>query len=176
VTVVESTLTTPFEYAEELLELCAAAIADTDGGPIDLQYVEWGRPAYDCEELVVSGMGFGEADTRTDTSLGAGKRTVHGRVNLVSFTVTVVRCAAVMDDNGNSPTKEQTEAKSAEMFAAVWAIWTRVYRAKRDGDLFEGKCMDLFFDGASSVDASGGLYGAEIRFRAEIAGIIASGS
>lgn len=174
-----STLKTPWEYADELLAVAHEALEDTEDGSVDLRFRIWGRPAAPtpgCEQLTVSGWSLGELGTLTPTVGGVGKRHVTGRVNLLGFLVTLFRCAATFDEQGNPPTSEQIEDASEPMFDSVWAIWTRVYQEMRAGDLFDGRCMELFFDGARALDTSGGLHGAEIEFRAEIDGIVAGGS
>jgi hypothetical protein len=180
VTRVAATLKTPWEYAQELLDLSHEALEDTEAGSIERRYRCWGRPAApaigECEQLTVSGMGFGELGTLAATAGGVGKRHVTGRVNLVSFLVTIFRCAATLSNDGRDPTEAAIEGMDEVMFDSVWSIWTKVYDAKYDGTLFGGRCTELFFDGASALETAGGLSGAEIAFRAEIDGIISSGS
>jgi hypothetical protein len=122
-------------------------------------------------------MAVGEADTTVSSAIGVARRHITGRINLLTFLVTVVRdCAPGMDDNGNPPPPDEIDAAASVMFEDTWAIWTGVYRAMRDGDLFGGRCDLLRFDGARALDTSGGLMAVEIEFSADIPGITASGS
>jgi hypothetical protein len=179
VSVVEATLKTPYEYATELKDLLEAALAETEEGAVDLAWVDWGRPALppiECDMLAVSGWSFGESNTIGQPST-SGVRHIHGRVNLVGFLVTVARsCAPGYEDDGTPPTSEAKSAAAERMFDSAWACWTRIYQAKRSDTLFEGKCRELFMDGIRALDTSGTIMAFELEFRAEIYGIIASGT
>jgi hypothetical protein len=168
-----ATLQTPYEYAEELLDVLAAAVGDTQAGAIERVYVAPGRPAHDCEQLTISLIGVGEADTVVVSALALGKRHKTGRVNLLTFLVTVIRdCVPTIDDNGNLPTSEDEQASASEVIEDVWAIWTYLYWAFRRGELLGGKCDDLVMDGAIAIETEGTLAGFEVEFRVNIPGIV----
>lgn len=174
--VLESTLLTPTEYAQELLDLCSDAIAETEGGEIARRYIWTGRPAFDCEQLTVSGVSLGEAPTGALSAMGTGRRHVTGRVNLIGFLVCIVRDCAPQMNGRSAPDPDALTAHASEIQQDVWAVWTAVYRAMREGTLFGGRCDHLFFDGAQALESSGTLSAWEILFRAEILGIIGGGT
>ena len=172
-----STLETPFVYAGQLLDVANAAIGDTIGGPIDRVYVSPGRPAFDCEQLTVHLESFGDFIARRCRRRVPGRTHIIGKVNMVGFVVTIVRdCVPTMDDRGNPPSPDDIEAAAEEIAQDVWAVWTGVYNAKREDSLFGGRCDYLFYDGADVLETEGTFAAWELRFRAEIAGIISVGS
>ena len=176
--IIEATLKTPYQYAEEVKELLEAALAETEEGAVDKSYVYWGRPAIyvGCDQLVVSGWNIGESNTVGQPSSG-GVRHIHGRVNLIGFLVTVARaCAPTFTDEGDPPTDADLSAAGERMHDSAWACWTRIYQAANAKTLFEGKSRELFMDGLRSLDTSGTMMAFELEFRAEIYGIIASGT
>lgn len=177
--IAEATLTTWYEYAEEIQALLEAALAETDAGAVDESWIDWNRPALyptECDQLVISGMSVGESNTLGQPSSG-GVRHIHGRVNLVGFLVTVARsCAPAPDDRGNLPSVAEKSAAAKELFDSAWACWTRIYQTAKAGELFTGKSRELYMDGITSLETSGTLMAFELQFRAEIYGIIASGT
>lgn len=175
--IVPATLTTWYEYAEELKAALVTAIGETADAPEDLRsYIDWERPMLlpDCDQLVVSGLNVGQSSTIGQPSQ-SGVRHIHGAVNLVGFLVTIARaCAPTFDDHGNPPAEAAISAAAKLMFDTTWAIWTRIYQLKRADTLFEGKARELYMDGGRALETTGGLLRAEIEIRAEIYGIIAS--
>lgn len=173
--IIPSSIQTPFAYAEELLAVCEDAVAATTSGAIDRVYVSPGRPAYDCEQLTIALVSLGEADTAVATTLARGRRPVTGRVNLLGFLVTVLRdCVPVLE--GESPPAPASIAASAsEVIEDVWAIWSYLYWAFRRGELLGGACDDLMMDAAIAIETEGTLAGFEIEFRVNIPGILNAG-
>ena len=171
-----TTLTTPTEYAQELLDLCSVALADTVGGPVDREYLSAGRPVLDCEQLTVSVTSLGDASFPAQSVVGAGQRHITGALNLYGFLVTIVRCVPTIDENGAIPTVGEESDAAAKVHQDLIAIWNAVRQAKRSDDLFGGSCELLFFDGARALDSEGGLGGWEIEFRADISGFPTDGS
>jgi hypothetical protein len=170
---VPSTLSTPIEYASELLDAISDAIGDTVGGPIERRYVSPGRPVFDCEQLTITLAGIGEADTVVGSSLAIGKRHTTGRVNLLHFLVTIVRdCVPTLDDNGNVPSVDEIEASADQVVQDVWAIWTYLYSAYRRGELLGGRCSELIMDGAVALETEGTFASFEVHFRVSIPGIV----
>lgn len=168
-----SDLLTPYEYAGELLELCSNAIAETEGGEIARRYVSAGRPAFDCEQLTVHLVTLGDAQSTGLSPVSPGRRHISGKMNLLGMVVTVVRdCAATMDDQGNPPAAEDLEQDARTISQDIWACWTGIYAAMKEGELFGGKCDLLFFDGAQVLDSEGQTNAWELGIRAEIPGII----
>jgi hypothetical protein len=163
------------EYAQELLDLCEAALATTDEGVPSVVYLAVPGPAYDCDQLTVENMGLGDAPLATTSTLGGGRR-ITAAINFVSFRVKIVRCVPTIDDSGNPPDPAAVAARAAVLNQDVWSIWTRVRTEQREGTLFGGDCDHLFYDGATAIEEEGGIAGYQIDFRAEIAGFINAGS
>lgn len=171
--VVPSTIQTPMQYADELLMVCAAAVGDTVAGPIERVYVSPGRPVLDCEQLTISLVRIGEANTAIATTLGQGKRHSTGRVNLLGFLVTVARdCVPVLDEKGNVPTAADIEASANEVIEDIWAIWSYLYWSFRRGELLGGVCDTFIVDGAIALETEGTLAGFEMEFRVNIPGLL----
>lgn len=168
-----STLATLTGYAQELLTLASAAVADTVGGEIDRTFLSPPGPPFDCEQISVEVISLGEAPTAVTTSIGAGRRNLTGALNLVGFRVMVIRdCIPGLDDEGNFPGEGELTAAATTLHEDLFAVWTRVRTAQREGDLFGGKCDHLFYDGASAIETQGSMAGYQIDFRAEIAGFV----
>lgn len=171
-----STVTTATEYAQELLELCEEAIATTESGAIERAYLSPPSPPWDCEQLTVEITSIGDFPLPTTSTLGGGQR-ITAAINVLGFRVVVLRdCAPGMDEDGEFPDPDEMAAFAALGHQDVWSIWTRVRTAYIAGDLFEGNCDHLFFDGATALEMSGGMAGYQLLFRAEIAGFANSGS
>lgn len=182
--VVESTLETPFDYAEDLLALCQTLLAETEdvtvednpGGEIDRAYVWFGRPPVDCEQVTVSWYGFGEAATAGVSALSAGRRHIHGRVNMLTFLITVVRdCVPILSTaEDGAPEIERAEASSRELIRDAWSLWSGIYRTMRDEELFGGRCSKLWMIRADPLEPMGELAGFELELATEIDGMLSS--
>lgn len=171
-----STIETLTEYADELLTLCNAALADTVGGEIDRSYLSPPTPPWDCEQVTVEVASIGDWPLPTTSTLGSGRR-ITAALNFIGFRIVVIRdCIPGLDDDGDFPDPDDIRASAIEGHQDVWAIWTRIRTAYIHGDLFEGNCDHLVFDGATALETSGGHGGYQIDLRAEIAGFANSGS
>ncbi len=167
-----STLTTPFEWAQDLLDAAAAALVTTSGGGISRAFVSAGLPALDCcPQLTVHTAGHGVLATAAPGALTPGHRRNVGTVRYVRFVVTVVRCAPVPGAKGTPPTAAQQEAIAAAVNEDPLAVVDAVTKADKAGSLFGGACREFYFDGASSLDPAGGCVGWVINFRAALEGL-----
>lgn len=172
-----STLTTPYEFATELLAVAAAALVPTSGGAIARAYVCPGVPAIDCETLAVSVLGLGLDQTTPSAPPASGQRLVKGgRINLLSFLVTIARdCIPVVSDTAGgtaAPTPDQLSAASNIVLQDVWAVWAGIGAAARSADgLFEGQCSILYLDAAVAIETQGMTAGWTIALRTQINGI-----
>lgn len=170
-----STLSTPFEWAGEVLDVASAALVATSGGGIDRAFVSAGLPALDCcPQLTVHTSGHGLFPTSAGAAgvLTPGHRRTAGYVRFVRFTVTVVRCAPTPSSvKGDPPTPASQEAIAADVNEDAMAIIDAMIKADAEGLLFDGACREFYFDGASSLDPAGGCVGWVINFRGSIQGI-----
>lgn len=179
-----ATLDTAWEYAESLLLLCNDLLAETEdatvthnpGGAIDRAYVWFGKPAIECEQLTVSWWGFSE---QGQVNLGAALPRKDARTNLIAFLVTVARdCVPIAAADGESPPEiERSEESARELARDVYALWTGIYRAWRNDELFGGKCSRLLMTRGGPLEPQGDISAFEIELVAEIDGLdVASGS
>lgn len=167
-----STLTTPYDWAVDLLGVAGTALAGTTGGAIDRSFVAAGLPALDCcPQLTVHVAGHGILPTTAPGALTPGHRRTVGIVRFVRFVVTVVRCAPVPGAKGAPPTPTAQQAIAAALNEDPLAIIDAVTKADKAGTLFDGTCREFYFDGATSLDPSGGCVGWVINFRASIEGL-----
>lgn len=170
---------TPWTYAEELLALCQdlleGAVDDTvaqhPGGEIDRAYVWFGQAPVDCEQVTVSWSGFGEAPS---AGLPTLLKHVYGRVNLVTFTIRVVRDCVPTLKGKAPPSVESSEASARELVRDAWALWSGIYQTMKAGDLFGGRCSGLQMVNASPLEPMGNLAGFDLVIATEIDGIIAA--
>lgn len=169
-----------FALASELLAAVKAAVATAPGGaiPDGCCRVVQGRPAYDCVPGIYVFVGQpAVADTYPLVpALQPGHRVgVQGMVELISMTATVLRCAAVQDDNGNPPTQAQEEQVAQFCLGDVWATWNYLKTLYRAQLLFDSPShnREFFYDPAIPVPTSGGAAGWEIPFRVQLGGYTA---
>jgi hypothetical protein len=167
-----STLTTSYEWAQQMLTLASAALETTIGGAIERQFVAGGLPALDCcPQLTVHTSGYGLFPTNTPGVLTPGHRRTVGSVRWVRFTVTVVRCAAVPGVKGAPPTPEAQAAIAEILNQDAYSIIDAAVKADNAGTLFGGACREFIFEGANSLDPAGGCVGWVINFRTAIEGL-----
>lgn len=160
-------------YADELLELANAALADTVGGSIDRAALSAGTPAFDCEQITVEVLSIADAALSTQSPLGGGSRHIGGAVTLIGFRITVARdCIRIIDEDGDPPTVEEMHEDSEKVHQDVMAIWSRVRTLMNQGELFGGRCRKLFFDGARALPIEGNFAGWTIDFRVNIPGYL----
>ena len=162
---------------QELLEAADIATSTTRGGPISRVFVSAGPPPIDCVEggmLSVHAGGPSLADTLPlQPPLQPAHRVQMGlQLNLVSVTLTVVRCAAVMQgQTATFPSAMAMSEVAAITMADCWAIWNAVAWMKRRGEIFPPiQEREIYFDPAFIVQTSGGAAGWQIPFRIQLDG------
>lgn len=157
----------------EFFGVCLAATADTPEGEPNCAYICAGPPAWDSFPcLIVHSGGPAVGDTfPLQPSLAPGHRvTTNAQVNLVSITATILRCAAILDDNGQAPSVEEQDSAARQTSADLWAIWNHVREAKKAGTLFAPREREFFFDPAVAVNQQGGAAGWQITVRTALYG------
>ena len=169
-----SELTTPKEWAIQLLEVAQGATPTTIGGEITRSFRTPGLPVPDCcPQLTVHLSGAGLLPTKTGPGgLSPGHRRTVGMVRFVRYTITVFRCAPTPNEDGTPPAISVQEAIADIVEEDVWAIVDAVVKADAAGTLFGGKCSEFYFDGATSLDPQGGCVGWIIHFRAAMQGLV----
>lgn len=168
-----TTLATPYDYAADLLALCESAIAETSEGAIGRAYVSPGLPAIDCATIAVTTINLGEAPTAAQSALSTGHRHRLAAVNLLGFAVTLARdCVPVSDGrSARPPLPDDLSAAAAIVTEDVWAVWNAITEAMACGELFGGRCVELFMDGAAALATSGMTAGFVLQLRTAIGGI-----
>jgi hypothetical protein len=171
-TIIPSDIGTLSSYAQDLLDVCADALADTTAGtPADV-FLDVDAPAYDCcPALVLVVPSLTEAATSPLAPVEAtAQRSTLGRVNLATYQVYTLRCAAPMQKNGNPPTSADKQAVAVTVQEDMWAIWNGVNHAVQNGLIFD-TCTGVHFDGIRPIRAQGGCVGSLATFRAMIPGV-----
>lgn len=170
--VTPSTNATLHEYAEDVLDVVAAALATTAGGAIDRAYVSPGLPAVDCEQVTVTAVGLSKDATAPGNPPPAtGHRHRLGSINLASFAVTIVRdCIPVAGPRGAPPSTDALDDSALVVNEDVWAVWNALEHAKAAGELLGGACRELYLDNAAPLATSGQMAGWLISFRAAVDG------
>lgn len=118
----------------------------TLAGAPDRRFVSPGQPVLDCcadGQLTVNAILINDANT-TPGGLAAGKRYVDGRINHVTFLVTIARCIPVADAQGNPPAVADLEAAASQTNADAWALWNHLFNVS---DTLVSLCGEVFFDG-----------------------------
>ena len=166
-----SDVTTTTEIALDILEIARQATELTTDGPPDLVYHAAAEPAIDCcPVLTVHSTEISEESTSPLSPTPAtGRRAAYGRINLVAYTITVMRCTAELSKQGTT-TVEDEEAVAAQVEQDGWAIWAALYWALQNETLVGG-CQIAHIGGARKQNPEGGCVGWEITLELEVDGI-----
>lgn len=166
------TITSLTALAEQTLAIAAASLDETAAGAPDLQYMEAGPlPAWDCcpALFVIAGPIREELTSPLAPSGVTGQRASFGRINLVTLTTVVLRCAANPDAQGNVTSDAKT-AVATTVQQDGWALWTGFYRAILNNE-YEGLCTIVRFDFGQPLEEQGGCVGWEQVMHVELGGI-----
>lgn len=167
-----------YEVAEELLAAAAAALEDSPGGPLVHKAVWPGAPAFDCPEaLYVYMTGPAVADTYPlQPPLQPMQRLVTtGQVDLVSYTIQVIRCVPVIGGDEQTitlPSEDAVSASARICYGDAWAIWNYLSHAHREGLLFQVPSGRREFEilPVTPLATSGGVGGFIIPVRVQVPG------
>lgn len=173
-----NSVTTLYDFAEELLAESVLALTTTTAGSPTRAYVAASLPALDCcPQLTVHVQGLAlEGTSPVSPGPVVGFRTQLGQVNLATLLVTIVRCSPQPTGGDLTPPDAAANATfAATVLEDLWALWNWITNIIRDGTLFEGKCMGVYLDGATPIDDQGGCGGWTFTIRTSIQGY-ASGS
>ncbi len=175
--VVESTVTSLYELAVDLLDAVVSAMATTTAGTPALSYVSLGEPAFgpeSCDQAIVQVQGLteGQAGVSIPPEI-TGQRSRYGRINEASMVAYAVRCLPVSQGNNQiyAPlTVVEYDAMSKQAYEDGWAVWNWVNRAVRAGTLFGGQCGITHFTGGTSYTPEAGLGGWRFNVRVALDG------
>lgn len=166
-----STVDTPNQYAQQLLDIVKVALASTSGGVIARAFISAGLPALDCvPQLTVHMNNTGALPTRPIGPIDDGHVRRYGLVRSITFWTTIARCAPVPSEKGKPPSMTKQQEIAELVNEDGWAAVNAIYQADKAGALFDGACSEVFHEGATPLDPSGGALGWIIRTRASIQG------
>ena len=166
-TITVSTVESLTELAYAVLDTARDCLATTIGGVPDPSYlIPASNYAWDCcPSLTVCSARLGEETTSPFSPPAAlGHRVQFGRINLVTFIVTALRCVT------DTTNVDEIETVSRQVQQDGWALWCGFFDAIRDGR-FHDKCSDDHFDFGRAINQQGACVGWEFVFRAELGGI-----
>jgi hypothetical protein len=171
-----------YDAAWELLQAASLAVAGSPGGPIKNQAVWPGAPSYDCVPALYVHAGNAQVgDTYPlQPPLQPMQRVRStGQVELVSFTITVLRCVPVLRGAGQTlalPVMAAINKSASETYGDLWAVWNGLIAQYRDGTLFASPShrREFMLDPAIPVRTSGAAGGWEIGVRVQIPGYSSS--
>lgn len=161
-----STVTSLTELAQAVLATAEDCLATTAAGIPERSFITPAPAAWDCcpfLTILVSRLGE-ETTSPFSPPAALGHRVQFGRINLVTFVVTVVRCAP------DSIDADEIEIVAAQVQEDGWSLWCGFYDAIRDGR-FRDQCSVVHFDFGRAINQQGGCVGWEFVFRAELGGI-----
>lgn len=167
------------DAALELLTVAVDALAGTDAGAPDRQYVSPGPPAFDCEQVTVHAGAIGDAQTAplAPALAPAMRDATTGHVFLATLVVTAIRCTPALagPDGSTFPAPADLQASALVTQTDAWAIWNRIVQLRNEKPcaLFgrsDGRPRDLYYDGCAPVATMGGLAGWSIQLRVQLDG------
>lgn len=171
-----------YDAAVELLTAAATALETlAPAGAIDRQLVSQSAPVFDCApQLSVHMGGPSIADTYPlQPPLQPMQRSVTtGFVDLVLMTITVTRCVAVLEQEGQSvllPSPVELSQNAHDCYGDLWAIWNYLLQQHRLGTLFQSPSgrREFTLEPANALNNGGGVGGYEIPVRFQLPGFSA---
>lgn len=167
-----------YQAAVELLTACATALEDSPGGPIQAQAIWPGPPAYDCVPALYVHAGsnsVGDTYPLQPPLQPMQRIQTTGFVDLVAFTITVLRCVPVLRGSGQTlalPLVAEINKSARDCYGDLWSIWNYLKNQHREGLLFQNASgrREFMFDPAIPVRTSGGAGGWEITVRVQLGG------
>lgn len=138
-------------------------------GAPDRAFVSPGTPVFDCCDQVAIHPPFISFGDTSPAGLAAGKRHIFGAINHVTLLGTATRCIPSIDDLGRSPSTTALQEAARQLNADAWALHNHLYNLQSSG-LLLSLCDEVFFDGISAVQPSGGCAGWTVTVRAYLDG------
>jgi hypothetical protein len=168
--VVTSTVSSISTLASTVLRVAEESLADTAGGTPLRSFISPTPPVWDCApQLTVQVVRISEETTSPFAPPAAtGQRAAFGRLNLVTFNITVIRDCSPWNGN-NAPDATLIETTAREVEEDMWALWNGIYTSVKDGDLAD-LCEDVHYDFARSLPQQADYVGSEMVFRIELGG------
>jgi len=138
-----------------LPELLEAVLAEAETWIPDAErsYIAHGRPAADCDSLVVWTESIAATQPNKNVCSIVSKWTLH---------VSRFKCVPTMDESGNALPAEDYQESALDLALDGAAIWYGVIEAWIDGTLFDGAigCTEIdLTQGLSAIEPAGGMGG-----------------
>ena len=170
-TISVSTVNSTYELSLAYQQVCETALATTVGGVPDLSYIYPVEPVMDCCDALIVFMAALTEETTSPISPPAstGHRASYGRLNLVTLTAWILRCAPPVNENGSIELTE-IERVAQEVQQDGWAMWNGIYKAINDSTFLD-ICTAVHFDRSAPIKEQGGCLGWSATIRAELGGI-----
>lgn len=151
-----------------LLQTAAACLATTSQGVPAWAGVTPPMPSYDCPQMLAVWWGpVTSPDIPSDTSRA---RPPHAWLNMVQFTILVIRCAAAVPDGG-FPNPVAINTQSAVVSADAWALSHGIPRAAIADTLFgDYPCREVILGSVQQISEQGGAIGCTMTLTARIDG------
>lgn len=167
-----------YAAAEELLAASALALEDSHEGPPDYQAIVQGLPVFDCPPALYVSVGVGSVASTLPPgpTMQELQRIVStGNVNLITFTVTIIRCVSVIGErgpNGLLPSAADVSLDARICYSDLWAIWNGLVGQHRAGTLFQNPSgrREFAVDSSIPVRTQGGAGGWLIPCRVQLGG------
>lgn len=132
-------------------------------------FVSPGTPVFDCCDQVAVHPPLIQFGDTSPGGLASGKRHLFGVINHVTLLATSTRCIPTIDDLGRSPSLAALQASAEQLNADAWALHNHLFHLQSSG-LLLSLCDEVFFDGISMVQPSGGCAGWLVQVRAYLDG------
>jgi hypothetical protein len=165
-----------FDALSDFFEVCKFALAHgADEGCPPCAYMSEGPPAWDaCPCLIAWAGAPAVGDTfPLQPSLAPMHRVELGRqVNLVPMTAVVLRCQAVIKEDGSLPQPPEHAKVTSSILSDGWTLWNHLREAKRQGILFPGQGgkREFSLEVGIAYNPQGGAAGSAVTIRTELDG------
>lgn len=162
-----------YEALEEFYAVCKTALASTDGGLPDCNYIAAGPPAWDsCPCLIVwaGGPAVGNTFPLQPALAPMHRVQLERQVNLVPMTAISLRCQPLIDEHGHLPSPEEHAAAARLVLEDAWALWNHLRAAKSAGTLFAPKEREFSLEPGVAYNPQGAAVGAAITVQTQIDG------
>lgn len=160
------------ESSAEALDTVHAFDATLEGAQ-GRQFTSPGQPVMDCcGQLAVYIPVIAPGDT-SPGGLDAGKRFLHGQINIVNYQIVSSRCIPNGFDPQtgiyNPPIAASLSAAARQLDCDGWALFNHLFHLQASG-LLRNLCDEVFFDGLNALPPSGGCAGWIAQVRVQVDG------
>lgn len=128
--------------------------------------IQWGSAPFDCEELIVAGIGtYQGVPGRRDS--GYSVATAGLGMYSMDLTVTLVRAVPSIDNAGRPPSESSLTHSALASATDATALTEAFWLANTDGSIVS-PCDWMYFGGVAPVGPLGGLAGALLSMSVQL--------